>query len=332
MSHAIRDPEIAQLYVRSLEEYIDSVVPAETASTVAINPGHRIPFHWPPHPVSHDYHVLPSDWRGRATFESDGEVFEVEIAKTPNGVFGRCQTLWAEVRGKSEPEMLDLLRSSVEPLFKRQRNIASMLGIAGRYSGSLKELTNSQLMRLLYSSDRDVSHDAKRTLETRPGKVNLLPVTLKVLTDRRHPLRRVAQWCVLDLFEDLPAYCLDAQDELMAIQAMKELLWSAEDDFARTIYKAGVVLGGHLPDRNGEPALIECLGAPSKFGRRSAIHGLFHVVEWFPETRTEVVAALRGAAETEADSQLKEFAQSMADDIDAESFDHVSEPVFPEEA
>jgi hypothetical protein len=113
-----------------------------------------------------------------------------------------------------------------------------------------------------------------------------------------------------------------------AVQAMKELIWSAEDDYARTIYKAGVVLGGHIPHKHGGPTLLECLNAPSKIGRRSAIHGLFHVVEWLPSMREQVVEALRRHAESEPDSALREFSTLMARDIAAGAYDHIPEPVF----
>ena len=113
---------------------------------------------------------------------------------------------------------------------------------------------------------------------------------------------------------------------------MRDLIWSAPDDYARTIYKAGVVLGGHCPAEIGGNALIHCLNAPSAVGRRSAIHGLFHVVEWEPSLRDEVVRAIRKAAKGERTLELKEFAKLMADDIERGEYDHVPEPVLPGES
>jgi hypothetical protein len=135
----------------------------------------------------------------------------------------------------------------------------------------------------------------------------------------------------LDLFEDLPSYCLSAEEESQAVTAMKNLLWRAEDDYARTTFKAGVVLGGHIPHKHGGPVLIECLSAPSKIGRRAAIHGLFHVVEWLPEMRDEVLSHLRRLAETDKEPLLREYAAGLADDIEADRMEHVQEPVFPDE-
>jgi hypothetical protein len=135
----------------------------------------------------------------------------------------------------------------------------------------------------------------------------------------------------LDLFESLPDFCKQEDEELEAVRAMKELIWTAEDDYARTIYKAGVVLGGHIPYRHGGPTLLECLYAPSKIGRRSAIHGLFHVVEWIPEMRDLVVGALERVAATDTEPVLREFAASMAEDIAGAAQDHRVEPVFADE-
>jgi hypothetical protein len=112
---------------------------------------------------------------------------------------------------------------------------------------------------------------------------------------------------------------------------MRDLIWNAEDDYARTIYKAGVVLGGHIPEKHGGPTLLECLNAPSKIGRRSAIHGLFHVVEWIPGMKDEVVARLQEAAQREPEPELKEFARLMSRDIAHGEYDHIAEPIFAEE-
>jgi hypothetical protein len=108
------------------------------------------------------------------------------------------------------------------------------------------------------------------------------------------------------------------------------LIWNAEDDYCRTTFKAGVVLGGHLPGQIGGPVLIECLGAPSRIGRRAAIHGLFHVVEWDPDQRETVVQALQNHVSAETEPVLREFAQHMAADV-AMGADHVTEPLFPGE-
>lgn len=317
--------------VRALEAWIESVVRANGGSTIARKPGHRTRFVWPPHPISASYHVLASDWTGRATIDAFGETLAVRVARTPYGVFGRCDAIWLEARGESDDEMLANLLAGAEPLFSRQLAMARCLGLEQRFQGALRELDRLDLMKLLYCDDRDVAGEAITEIEKRPSDPEFFPLLICVLRDRRHPNRRSAQWCVLDLFEDLPSFCRSHADELIAVSAMKELIWDAEDDYARTIYKAGVVLGGHLPYDFGGPVLLECLNAPSKIGRRSAIHGLFHVVEWVPEMQDRVVAALRHQAVEDPEPLLRSFAAGMANDIESGNQDHVLEPVFPGE-
>jgi len=91
------------------------------------------------------------------------------------------------------------------------------------------------------------------------------------------------------------------------------------------------VLGGHIPDRNGASTLLDCLSAPSKIGRRSAIHGLFHAVEWIPGIRNNVVDALQSAAANDPDPLLREFSAHMAADIENGAMEHRREPVFADE-
>ncbi len=325
------DRRAAQL-VKALRAFIQREVSRNGGDTAARKPAHRLKFQWPPHPVSYSYHVLASDWTGSATFEAYGETFDVQIAKTVNGAFGRCNALWHEARGKSVEEMLVNLEKAAEPLFERQLLINRCLEQPGRFAGHIRDLGPEDLLKLLYCEDRDVANDARIEIEKHASSHIFSQALIAILRDDRHPNRRSAQWCVLDLFEDLPSFCTSSQEELDAVQAMRDLLWSAEDDYARTIYKAGVVLGGHIPHKHGCPVLLECLGAPSKAGRRSAIHGLFHVAEWLPSMRDEVAAALTALAKKERDHQLKEFASLMARDIESGAYEHIPEPVFADES
>ncbi len=318
--------------VQALVAWIDRVVQANGGSTKARKPGHRTKFHWPPHPVSASFHVLASDWTGRSSVDAFGETFAVKIARTPHGVFGRCDAIWLEARGDTEEEMLENLASAAVPLFERQFAIARCLEQETRFQGKLRELAPLDLTKLLFCEDRDVANEAKTEIEKRASERAFFPLLTAVLRDRKHPNRRTAHWCVLDLFEDLPSFCDGHADELNAVSAIKALIWDAEDDFARAIYKAGVVLGGHLPYDFGGPVLLECLQAPSKIGRRSAIHGLYHVVEWVPEMQARVVAALREHALQDPEPLLRAFAAQMATDIEADNSDHVIEPTFPDEA
>jgi hypothetical protein len=321
----------AATLVEALNAFVSREVERNGGSTTARKPSHRVKFHWPPHPVSYSFHVLASDWTGTASFDAHGETFAVETAATPYGVFGRCNAIWLEARGETVEEMLREMVRNAEPLFHRQLLICRSLEKPGRFSGHIRDLGPEDLLKLLYCEDRDIANDARIEIETHQSSHQFTPALISILRDQRHPHRRSAQWCVLDLFEDLPSFCHTPEEELDAVQAMKDLIWNAEDDYARTIYKAGVVLGGHIPHKHGGPVLLECLKAPSKIGRRSAIHGLFHVVEWMPAMRDEVVSALQEAAQHEPVPELKEFARLMSRDIAHGDYDHIPEPIFAEE-
>lgn len=297
-------------------------------STQAIRPANRVKFHWPPHPVSYEYHVLKTDWTQKSTFVRDNESFEIEVAVTPYGVFGRSQELWCEARGIDTESMLSEFSRVVEPLFQRLEAISRALESSERMKEDWKQTSPFDLLRLLFCEDRDVAHCAHEYIEISHYRKKYLPSLCAILLDRKHPMRRSAQWCVLDLFEDLPSFISSAEEEQLAIDAMKQLLWDAEDDFARTVYKAGVVLGGHLPHRFGGEALLDCLSAPSAIGRRSAVHGLFHVCEWVPQMEDRVVHALREHAKSELNPQLSIFSYAIANDIESRGYDHTPEPIF----
>jgi hypothetical protein len=316
--------------VQTLQEYIEDTVARHGGATNPVKPGHRVKFHWPPHPVSYSYRVGTQDWTDRVVFEAYGEEFEVVVATTRHGVFGRCAEIWHEERGDTLEQMLDNLRRTSEPLFQRQCAMASALGRSGRFTGHVRDLPPIDLLKLLYCEDRDAANDARIEIETHASTGVFTPALIEILRDERHPYRRSAQWCVLDLFEDLPSFCDGNGLEVRAVQAMRDLIWNAPDDYARATFKAGVVLGGHIPHKHGT-VLIDCLAAPSRIGRRSAIHGLFHVVEWIPERREEVVSALRGHAEREPEPSLREFAESIARDVEAGELEHVPEPLFEDE-
>lgn len=313
--------------LKGLREFI-TLAAQSYGTTEAVCPPHRSKFHWPPHPVSYEYHVLGSDWSGEATFVAHDEEFQVRVAKTHFGVFGRCDDLWNEARGESEDEMLQELAKASEPLFKRQFAISKCIGQSTRYKGDIRDLSPLNLLKLFYCEDRDVANSAHLLVEVSKNRRSYFPSLCHILKDRTHPWRRSAQWCVLDLFEDLPSFTKSEQDEVDAVDAMKSLLMDAKDDFARTVYKAGVVMGGHLPHRRGNTALLECLESSSIIGRRSAIHGLFHVCEWVPELANDVVHKLRDHGKSEPDPQLAIFSFAIAEDILRKTIDHTPEPVF----
>ena len=324
-------PPATGAMVDELRKFIDQALAEGGGDPTPIKPTHRIPFHWPPHAVSADYHVLPSDWSSRTQIELHGENFDVQIAKTAVGVFGRCERLWNEARGETVEEMLEQLRNGCEPYFERQFAIARTVGRQGRYSGLLQDLEPIELVKLLYCTNRDVAHEAHTIIETRASNGAYSDALVEILRDRKHPNRRIAQWCVLDMFEDLPAFFPRTEGQNRAVDAIKGLMWEAEDDHARTIYKAGVVLGGHICTDAAANALIDCVSAPSKPGRRSAIHAVFHLNEWMPSRRGQILTKLRNAATNDPEPLLREFASDMVRDIEAGSNEHVTEPVFPEE-
>jgi len=319
----------AKLAIEELSAYTAEA--AERAgSKDAKNPGNRVLFRWPPHPVSWEYNVHPTDWTVEATFEAHGETFSVQVARTANGTFGKCHELWLEARGEDLEDMLAELREASQPLFKRQLAVANCIGQPTRFTKHLRDLNRTQLLRLLFCEDRDVAHETRVLIESTATDPFWLPCLIFILNDRNHPYRRVAQWCVLDLFEALPTFAGD-RDTTEAVSAMKSLIWDAEDDFARTVYKAGVVLGGHLPHILGGPTLLECLSAPSPIGRRAAIHGLYHVVEWIPEMKETVTKALQNVAVNDPHPLLRSYAAAMAQDILNDEADHVVEPLLENE-
>ncbi len=323
-------PEAAYALANDLRRSLDRAVASMDLSEPC-KPGHRVAFHWPPHhPVSYEFHVTASDWKETTSFEAYGETFLVQVAKTEHGVFGRSEELWHEVRASSVEAMLEKLREEVEPLFARQRAIARSLGVPGRFKGHIRDLSPLDLLNLLFCDDRDAGHDAMTEIETHASSGLFLPSLLEILHDRSHPMRRSAQWSVLDLFEDLPSFASTPEEEARAVKAMADLLWDAEDDHCRTVYKAGVVLGGHVSGKLGGPALLGTLGAPSRIGRRAAMHGLYHAVEWNPDLKDVVVWALSGAANNDPEPVLRRYANDMAHDI-ATGADHVPDPVFAEE-
>lgn len=319
-------PEGARDLANDLVLKIDEAI-SRLGTTNVWEPGHRVKLHWPPHPPSREFHVTACDFTDEASFEAYGETFVVAVAHTLHGVFGRSEELWHEAKGDTLESMLVALREEAEPLFERQIAAAEALGRKGRFTGHVRDLSPLDLLRLLYCENRDVAADATVEIDAHASNGLFLPSLVAILNDRRHPMRRSAQWCVLDLFEDLRSFARTEEEQATAVDAMRGLLMDAEDDYCRTIYKAGVVLGGHVAGALGGPALLSCLGSPSRIGRRSAIHGLYHVVEWNPEMRDLVVWALSGAAKEDPEPVLRRYAADMARDI-ARGRDHVPDPVF----
>lgn len=302
-----------------------------TRSGPLVRPRPRIPFVWPPHSISSDFHVQANEWQPGGTLEIEGQLFPFQIARTPHGLFGRVEKLWNEAKTETEDKLPAKLKQSAEPFFYRQREIARLIGSKERYEGRISDLSPANLIRLLYSEDRDISHDACVEIETHASLALFAPTLIAILADDKHPYRRHAQWCVLDLFEDLPSYCPTPEAQAPAIEAIRQLIYNSTDDWGRTIYKAGVVLGGHICTEESAGAVLNCLQAPSKHGRRSAIHASFHLAEWMPEQQELIVHALESVSKSDPEELLRNYAQAMLRDVISGESDHVSDVVFPEE-
>lgn len=299
--------------------------------TAPVDPGPREKFRWPPPSEAALFHVADTDWKGTHEVKIHGETYLVETAETPFGFFARCAALWIDAKGTSLQTCSKLLVDKSRPYFKRMEALSDVLGLSTRFKGHIKDLAPENLLKVLFCRDRDAANEARIEIEKR-ARTRLYSLALvEILNSNRHPNRRSAQWCVLDLFEDLPEYCRDQSEIDLAIESSQSLIWNSEDDICRVVYKAGVVLGGHLADIGGAKALIHCLNSPSKIGRRSAMHGLFHVVEWVPSLSDEVVQALRERAKTDPEPILRTYALQMAHDIELNETDHVEDPIFPEE-
>lgn len=292
----------------------------------------RVTFHWPPERPAPCARVRPDAWTGLSKISAYGEVFPVETAQANGLWMGRVPGIWNEAAAETEREMLEQLREGMEPLLRRQITIAEGLGLPGRWARPLEEADSFGLLRLLFSPDRDVSICAGLEIEKRASSRLFGESLLVVLQSERHPWRRSAQWAALDMMEDPGAFFHGPDEMRAAVAATKKMMWDAPDDYARAVYKAGVVLGGHFSTAEAGQALIECISAPSRIARRSAMHAVFHLNEWLPEMKEPILAALREQAKTEPEPTLAEFAQAMAHDIERDSHDHVTEPVFAEEA
>ncbi len=297
----------------------------------AVNPGHRKPFLWPRPSLSVQYRVKPQEFSRTVRFEIYGEAFSVLVAETPKGVFGKCEALWAEAKGPTIEQMLVNLAREVEPLFQRQFAISRVLGLSRRYEGSISDLRPEQLILLLYCPDRDVAHSAMFEIDAHARSGLYTPALIRILQDESHPYRRSAQWCALDIFEDLVNICKTDQQRQEALWAIRDLMMRAQDDYARTIYKAGDVLGDHVATEEAGMVLLEVLRSGAyPFGRRSAIHGLIHFCEWQASWKTRVISELERVARSDPEPLLREYAKATIQDI-VEGGPHGPEPVFSSE-
>jgi hypothetical protein len=321
----------AQCLSQELRAYIGRSVAAHGGSRVAVNPGNRVAFSWPPHPESYGFHLNASDWKLAGSIDIGGEEFVLELADTRAGLFGRLPELWFEARAINYDQLIPKLKEGVQPLLERQRLVAGVLECSERFTGHIPDLPPLDLLKLLYAPDRDIVNDARREIETHASSGLFFPSLIAVLEDNTHPYRRSAQWAVLDLFEDMASFARTEEDWELAVEKIKDLIWNAEDDYARVIYKAGVVLGGHMPYLHGARAVAACLEAPSRIGRRSAIHAMYHVAEWAPEHTSNIISRVLAVAANDPEPLLRAYAAAMAADIERGDMVHAEDIWFPGE-
>lgn len=260
-----------------------------------------------------------------------GETYEVEVAKTAFGVFGRCPSLWHDARGEDEDEMLVALEDAAEPLYNRYFAVARALGRDDPVKTPIRELEPSEWLQLLYCTDRSLAHEAALHIETHPSPSDFGPALISILQDESHPQRRSAQWEALDIFEDFPTFARSSSVQTEAVEAMKNLLLRCDDDYARTVFKAGVVMGGHICSDEAASALFQCLRSKKPIGRRSSIHAVFHLAEWRPDLKERILEELEYPAGNDPEPVLAEFAQHMIRDIGLGEVDHMMEPTFENE-
>jgi hypothetical protein len=318
--------------LRSLEEFLAEEERRNRGPQPALDPGHRRQFLWPRPSIAAQYNVKPEQYTREVRLELHGEAFPVLVAETPFGVFGKCEPLWAEAKGSDEEAMLANLKKELEPLFERQFAISRTLGLARRYDGAISDLTPPQLIRLLFCADRDVAHQAMYQIEARARTIPYGQALVRIIADRSHPYRRTAQWCALDVFEDLLNIFPDPADQRHAIHAIGEFMMTAEDDYARAVFKAGDVLGDHVAtEEAGETLLRVIREGASPFGRRSAVHGLIHLCEWLPQFKPRAFEALQQMSEQDPEPVLRAYAAATIEDIRT-GVPHGPEPTLPQEA
>lgn len=320
--------ESSATVLESLERFLSEEQDHRGGPADAVAPGHRRVFVWPRHSVVAQYKIKPSQFTKKKRFEIHGEAFQVEIAETPFGFFAKCEELWAEAKGDSEEQMFVNLVQEVEPLFQRQFAISRVLGLQKRYDAPIADLKPSQLILLLYCEDRDVAHKAMYEIDAHASNGLYGAALVRVIEDESHPLRRQAQWCALDIFEDLPNVLGDIP-EGKAIEAIRDLMMRATDDYTRAIYKAGDVLGDHVANDAATKVLVDVmLNGPQPFGRRSAIHGSIHLCEWLPEAKPRVLEALQQVAHNDSEPLLRSYAVATIQDI-VSGVPHGPEPSLP---
>ncbi|MFN8138813.1 MAG: hypothetical protein U0R49_03330 [Fimbriimonadales bacterium] len=324
--------ETREQIVEELNRFISAEEERNGGPSAAIKPGPRLPFVWPRHSVSAQYNVKFSQFTRTIRLEMHGEAFEVAVADTAFGVFGRCDSLKAEAKGSSESQMLKNLKTELEPYFERQFAISRVLNRSRRFEKSLQELPATDLIKLLYCPDRDVASCAMTVIDSTVRSGIYAPALMRVLRDESHPNRRIAQWCALDILEDLHNVCLTDEERLEMLASIEYFMMNSPDDYARAVYKAGDVLGDHVATDDAKRVLLNVLSmGPNAVGRRSAIHGLIHLCEWIPSAVEEAKAALARAAQSDPEPLLREYASATIEDIESGE-PHGPEPSLPSEA
>lgn len=314
-----------------LRAWLDICVIGQNGNDAPLKPDHYKPFHWPLHPISHDYAIPKEAWNQAVTWTFHGRSFEVLVATTSQGYFGRCEGMRAEATGVGLEEMLKELERTCEPLYRRRTEVAAKLGLDEPYQGSLNDLDILSLFKLFFANDRALAHDAANRLETGLPHAMMPHLLLEVLKESKHQNRRVAQWLALDMLEHHESYTNAEVTDVEFAEAIKTLMWNATDDYARTMFKAGVVLGGHMCTAASAKTILALISSPSPIARRSAMHASFHLREWMPEQEEAVLSILKQVELNDPEPMLRAYANGLQADILSGDTDHVLEPTFSNE-
>lgn len=315
----------------ALAEHLEKATQGLSTNEV-IRPEDYKPWKWPPHPVSFDFPIPKDAWTGRAILEARGGQFEVEVATTEFGVFGRCHELLLESRGPHIAEMLTHMAFLAEPLLVRQERKASALGLTGRFTNPIRSVGPLGWLQLLFAEDRAIARDAQAEIETEGPALLFSASLMRILLEAKHPMRRQAQWAVLDILEDIQSYFPTPLEQDRAVDVILEFMDTTLDDYARAVFKAGVVLGGHVCSDYAADGVLKLFHSKNKIARRSAMHCVFHLAEWLPSRRSEITNALRAVGQTDPEPLLRHYATAMARDVEAGGVDHILEPKFDDEA
>ena len=147
--------------------------------------------------------------------------------------------------------------------------------------------------------------------------VALVPQSLDAITTFIEIMEPAELQCELQFslfvaLSDLPALVPDPETLDRITRIVEEYLFSVRTDSAQAAWMAGDLLGDHWPVDRAFPALVRVARLAEFDGaRRSAIHGLSHMLASAPKRRQwEVVTVLRDIAEHDSNERIRTSAES----------------------